>query len=504
LNTSVDISAFTEDIFNAVKEPLIILDKELRVMKVSQSFYDFFKVTSKETIGNLIFDLGDQQWNIPKLREILGTILIGNTSFKNFEIEHDFSLIGKRIMLLNAHRINNGARKEPFILLAIEDITRLKIAEQEHKENEKKLRLDYHYARSLFEVSLDPLITINSNGKITDANSATANVLGVSRDILIGSDFSGYFTEPYKAQIGYQKIFEQGFVVGYPLTIRNTSNKPVDVLLNASIYRDDQKKILGIFATAHDITERNKAEKEIKLINDQLVLLNSEKDKFFSIIAHDLKSPFQGLLGLTEIMSDCENGYTPEEWAQMGSDLHKLAVNLFNLLKNLLEWAQMQKGSIPFQPKEFSLSDLVTEIVETLKKRSEQKGITMINSVSHPLYAHADENMMKSVLLNLLSNAVKFTNRNGNVSITANKIVNGMIEISVSDTGVGMQVNELNKLFKIGEKIGKIGTDGELSTGLGLLLCKEFVEKQSGQIYVESEIGKGSIFSFTIPGKNII
>jgi len=504
LKSSKDISAFTEDIINAVREPLIILDNNLTIVKSSWSFYDIFKVTPDETIGTLIYDLGNHQWNIPELREMLGTILSANTSFDNFEVEHDFPAIGKRVMLLNARKIHSGSGEEQLILLTVEDVTQRKLAEEEYRKNEKQLRIDYHYARSLFEVSLDPLVTINSNGKITDANSATENVVGVSRDSLIGSDFSSYFTEPYKAQIGYQKIFEQGYVVGYPLTIRHPSNKLIDVLFNASIYRDNQNKILGIFATAHDITERNKAEKEIKLINDQLVLLNSEKDKFFSIIAHDLKSPFQGLLGLTDIMVEDESKYSAQEWSQMGNDLHQIAANLFNLLKNLLEWAQMQKGSMPFQPNEFLLSDLITEVVETLKKRSEQKGIAIVNSVSNPVYAYADENMIKSVLLNLLSNSVKFTPRNGCVTITSDKTANEMNKISVSDTGIGMQMSEIDKLFKIGEKIGKIGTEGELSTGLGLLLCKEFVEKQGGQIFVESEKGKGSIFSFTIPVREVI
>ncbi len=504
MKSSKDISAFVEDIINAVREPLIILDEDLRVVKSSQSFYDFFKVTPDEIIGIPIYDLGNHQWNIPELREKLRTILPENTSFDHYEVEHDFPTIGKRIMLLNARKILSRIGKEQLIFLTIEDITQRKQAEEEHLKNEKQLRIDYHYARSLFEVSLDPLLTINSNGKITDANSAAENAIGVSLDSLIGSDFSSYFTEPYKAQIGYQKIFEKGFVVGYPLTIRHPSNKLIDVLFNASIYRDNQNKILGIFATAHDITERNKAVKEIKLINDQLVVLNSEKDKFFSIIAHDLKSPFNGLLGLTDIMVQGESGYSAKEWTQMASDLHQTATNLFNLLKNLLEWAQMQRGSIPFQPKKFSLSGLIEEIVEIVKKRSEQKGITIINSVTPPVYVYADENMIKSVLLNLLSNAVKFTPRNGCVTIAIDKTAEEMIKISVSDTGIGMQMSEINKLFKIGEKIGKIGTEGELSTGLGLLLCKEFVEKQGGQIYVESEKGKGSIFSFTIPVRELV
>jgi PAS domain S-box-containing protein len=205
---------FAESVINTVREPLISLDQDLRVVTVSRSFYDFFKVKPEDTVGQLIYDLGNKQWDIPQLRELLETILPQRTTFDNYEVEHEFANIGRRTMLLNARQIERGMGKERIILLAIEDIT-------ERKEVEALQLASSSYARSLLEASLDPLVTISSQGKITDVNEASVQATGVPRKQLIGADFSDYFTEPDKAREGYQKVFSEGFVRDYPLGIRS-------------------------------------------------------------------------------------------------------------------------------------------------------------------------------------------------------------------------------------------------------------------------------------------
>jgi PAS domain S-box-containing protein len=164
---------------------------------------------------------------------------------------------------------------EPAVINFGTDITDRINAEIALRESEEKQRIASHYARSLIEASLDPLVTIDANGKITDVNTATENATGLTRNDLIGTDFSEYFTEQDKAKIVYQKVFEQGKVVDYPITIRHSSNKLIDVLYNASVYHNEDGKILGVFASARDVTERKRIEEEIKLKNDQLNLLNA-------------------------------------------------------------------------------------------------------------------------------------------------------------------------------------------------------------------------------------
>jgi two-component system sensor histidine kinase/response regulator len=243
-------------------------------------------------------------------------------------------------------------------------------------------------------------------------------------------------------------------------------------------------------------------QEELRKLNGRLESLlkdRTTKLKFFSIIAHDLRSPFQGLLNITEMMSDTNENFTVTELTEFSKSLNQTANNLYQLLGNLLEWAMIQKGSLSFSPQEFSLSVPVLQILKLINERVLQKGISVVVEVPDNQKLYADVRMIGAILRNLLSNAVKFTNRGGIVCVKSKNIENEMIEISVSDTGIGMSESILKKLFKINENVGSTGTDGELSNGLGLILCKEFVDIQKGKIWVESKPGQGSTFFFTIP-----
>jgi len=233
--------------------------------------------------------------------------------------------------------------------------------------------------------------------------------------------------------------------------------------------------------------------------NKELEITNNQKDKFFSIIAHDLRSPFQGFIGLTQAMAQDLDSFTKDELAEVSVELYKSSNNLYKLLENLLEWSRLQKGMVSFNPKDIVLSEAVSHNINLLCKRCEQKGIEIISELPQNQNVFADEEMLNSLLRNLLSNAVKFTKQGGKVTVKSRTTEDEMIEISVTDSGIGMPENLHKNLFKIGEKVGRKGTDGEETTGLGLLLCKDFVEMHSGRIWVESEEGKGSTFSFTLP-----
>lgn len=283
------------------------------------------------------------------------------------------------------------------------------------------------------------------------------------------------------------------------------SNKKIEVKCDDLVYSlliapINDLDYVNIYA--EDITERILDESIIQQQNDQLQELNTNKDKFFSIIAHDLKAPFLGFLGLTSDIAHNAANFSVRELSDLGSTMHQAADNLFNLLHNLLEWTQMQSGAISLAQKDIPLSDLISKNIKMITAASEQKEILINNLITETIWVHADENMLNSVLLNLLSNAVKFTPRKGSITIRNQKSDNEMIEISISDTGIGISKNLMDKLFKVGEKTGRKGTEGELSTGLGLMLCKEFVEKIGGSIRVESEVEKGSTFYFTLQPAN--
>lgn len=261
---------------------------------------------------------------------------------------------------------------------------------------------------------------------------------------------------------------------------------------------------LNLYHARNELKEMNQklllSQDAVKKANHQLEQSNKEKDKFFSIIAHDLKSPFNGILGLSEMLLEEARDIGNESLVKYANLIHSSTQHTFELLKNLLEWARMQQGRIPFSPKSFLLNDLVNHEIKGLANVANQKNIELINGLREHVMLMADENMIRTVMRNLVANAIKFTPKNGKIKIDT-QIVDNAMEVSVSDTGMGMSKETMNKLFKIETSFTKKGTENETGTGLGLILCKEFIEKHGGQIWVESKEGQGSIFTFSIPAK---
>jgi signal transduction histidine kinase len=239
--------------------------------------------------------------------------------------------------------------------------------------------------------------------------------------------------------------------------------------------------------------------KKIKYQNRKLEEDIVSMDKFFSIISHDLRSPFQGFAGLTKIMAEDINSFSMAELSELSKAMHKSVNNLSRMMTNLLDWARMKQGEFSYIPKELGLHERISENLELINKLIEQKGIEIILEIPQEMYVYADEEMLNSILRNLLTNAVKFTNKNGKVIVSAKETNDNYVEIGVTDNGIGMSANLIKKLFRMEEKVGRKGTAGEESTGLGLLVCKQFVEKHGGKIWVESKEGAGSTFYFTVP-----
>ena len=251
-------------------------------------------------------------------------------------------------------------------------------------------------------------------------------------------------------------------------------------------------------ASVRDITERIKSEEEKRRVNTELRNALAEKDRFFSIIAHDLKSPISGFLSLTKILVEDFENLTMKEVNKSLNALYKSSVRVFALLENLLEWAKLQQGLLTCSPSPFLLKEIVRTSLDFVHSMADQKEIILRDETPDDLIADIDPPMIGTVLRNLLSNALKFSNRGGHVFITA--IQSGdMITVAVQDEGVGMDQNTSSMLFSIDSKITRPGTEGEASTGLGLILCKEFVEKHGGKIWAESNPGLGTTFYFTLP-----
>jgi len=262
-------------------------------------------------------------------------------------------------------------------------------------------------------------------------------------------------------------------------------------------------QVIGLLGIGRDITDRKLAEEEIKRKNEELQRLNESKDKFFSIIAHDLRSPFNGFLGLTQIMAEESDTLTPDELQKMAVSMRDAATNLYRLLENLLQWSSMQQNRILFHPEVIHLNPIIADSLAMVLQSAQTKKIEILCMISGDLDVFADSNMLQTILRNLFSNSVKFTGRGGKITISAIKSKDNFIEISVKDTGIGMNSAMIDNLFTVGVSSSRKGTEGEASTGLGLIICKDFVEKHGGQLWATSQEGKGSTFYFTIPGKDI-
>ncbi|MBN2486019.1 MAG: HAMP domain-containing histidine kinase [Bacteroidales bacterium] len=228
----------------------------------------------------------------------------------------------------------------------------------------------------------------------------------------------------------------------------------------------------------------------------KLKKLDDTKNKFFSIIAHDLKSPFNAVLGLSKILRD-KSGDKPE-FQKHAANLYETALNSYNLIEDLLEWSRAQSENIPFKPRTVNLKNELDGSVQMLQNLARKKQISIESSVQNNIHVFADINLLHSILRNLITNAVKFSNNNGAIQISA-KMKTRFVEVAIHDNGVGMTENSLKGLFRLDKKESSPGTQNEMGTGLGLLICKEFIDMHNGKIWAESTEGKGSTFYFTLP-----
>ena len=275
--------------------------------------------------------------------------------------------------------------------------------------------------------------------------------------------------------------------------------------LSVSILRNSDGTFRSFLAMISDISDRKKAEE--LLINakneaveksDALKELNATKDKFFSIIAHDLKNPFFYLLASSQFVKEEFYNLDENEKYEIVSRFHDGTGKIYKLLENLLQWSRMKLDRIEFKVEEITLSSIIKEELEDSELGTDNKAITINKMYDDNITFRADRNMFRTVIRNLISNAIKFSNKGGEIIVSA-KLSSNLFSFSVQDFGVGITQSNLEKLFKIDGGVSTKGTNDEEGTGLGLILCKEFIEKHNGTIKVESEIGKGSTFIVSIP-----
>lgn len=239
---------------------------------------------------------------------------------------------------------------------------------------------------------------------------------------------------------------------------------------------------------------------QLREIQDKLIQANIAKDKFISIIAHDLMNPLQTLILASELLAKNAHKYPLEQIVEECNDIHFTVLQLSDLLNNLMQWSKTQSGLIEFNPEYVDLDEIVDDVLQLFLLNAKRKNIDLIKNIKRPLFPFADKKMLRTILRNLISNAIKFTHSGGQITISA-KSSKGYVQVSISDTGVGIEKEVLNLLFKTDSHYTSMGTDGEKGTGFGLILCKDFVERNGGKIWIDSVPKKGTKVHFTLPEK---
>ena len=480
--------------FQSTSDAITITERDGMYIDVNEGFTNLTGYTKEDVTGKLSTEINI--WAIPEDLEKLVTNLKERGCAENLESKFrckDGSLI-TAVISANIIILNN----EPHILAIAHDIS-------ERKQMEElilKSKQQYDDLVSNIAVGVYILHTKPEGTFALDyVSPRMAEMLDLSIESLIASgdaifkaihpdDLEG-FIRLNQEGIQLKRPFDwqgraviKGVVRWLHITSKPQELESGDILWNGLIV---------------DITEQMLAQAEIEHQNEELQKINAEKDKFFSIIAHDLRSPFNGFLGLTQVMAEELPSLTMAEVQKIAVRMSESATNLYSLLTNLLDWSRIQQGAILFKPEVIQLSIVVRGSIDLIHELAKNKKIEITTDIPDGLVVFADANMLQTVLRNLISNALKFTPKGGKINVSAKTSDNKSIEISIRDNGIGMNKILVANLFRLDVQTTREGTEGEPSTGLGMLLCKEFVEKHSGRLWVESEEGNGSTFYFTLP-----
>lgn len=349
----------------------------------------------------------------------------------------------------------------------------------------------------------DSLLFVDSKLGIIEVNQAALDLLRYQRDELLGQPIDLILNQSDGELKGGQilnRLENAGLINDLEIDFKTKDNRLIPVSLSLALADYENQNKRGMIFLGRNITDRKKMIESLKQREIQLKKLNASKDKFFSILAHDLKNPFHAILSSSELLDSAYSELDENERRELVSYVRQSSESIFRLLENLLTWSRSQQGNIVYRPVSLSLKKVVDETTFALRDMAARKAITLNTTIDDDLIVFADFDMLSIILRNLISNAIKFTPNGGEVLVLARKQDGNetFVHVSVEDTGVGIDADNISKLFRMDYNISTSGTNSEAGTGLGLLLCKEFAEKLGSDISVESKPGEGSKFSFRL------
>lgn len=488
-----------QSLLDHVQEGIIVFSNDGSLLSANQKAQNLFGLTESQLIGmessNFLLKLRSEDSSALKIENFPVSIVISSREkLQNYRLgikssdEKDTTwCITKSIPLFT-----DGLVLDKIVVYFRETEVVNQLEKNEIQVEEK--------FRQLIKNSFDTLVLLDGNGVQRFVSESCEKSHGYRPEELTNIDVIAEMIHPddqEKVIAEFRNILNYKGFGGVQYRHKNKNGGWVYLEAFGS-NQINNPHIHAVVLNVRDITDRKIAEQKLKENEAHLLELNGTKDKFFSIIAHDLTGPFHSIIGFSDLIADQISNQDYEGIDRYVSIIQNSAQMALDLLRNLLEWSRAQTGKVEFNPEYFELVKLINEARKLMSGSAEQKSISILLELPHNQPVYADKAMISTVLRNLISNGIKFTNPGGIIVVSAEQ-KNDKLIISVADNGVGIKPDVVVKLFKMEEIYSTSGTRNEKGTGLGLLLCKEFIEKHDGQIWVESAFEKGSIFRFSIP-----
>jgi len=481
-NALIESETRFKGLFDNAKDGIIIHDKNFKIIDVNPYVSQILEYNYKELINfEFVSIISNEYFNKLSAEKILE---------KNKTIELEvFTKNNKKIYIqLSLSRLSI-ANSDNYLSI-IRDITEQKIAEDQLKKSEEKYR-------TLTELLPATVCELDLSGNFIFKNKNSYQMFGYEFSDNLDNAFSTVVvSEHNKIKENMKRIMSGEIIEGQEYTGIKKDGSHFPIMIYSSLL--SQKSVpVGFRSIIIDISTRKKYEEELKSIAENLKISNATKDKMFSIIAHDLRGPIGNLKAMMELLLENPEEFELAEITEILSSLKDSSVSTYDLLENLLNWAKSQQGLIEYIPDVYDIKAITINSINSQKPNAENKKIKIINHIPQGIKVICDVNMIRTVLRNLISNAIKFTKENGKIEIS-HILDNKTVTISVKDTGIGIETQNISKIFNENEYFTTYGTNREKGSGLGLNLCKEFIEKNNGKIWVESTYGQGATFSFSL------
>jgi PAS domain S-box-containing protein len=504
MNSNIKQSQYARSLIEASLDPLVTINTDGKITDMNAALANITGISREQLTGSDFFDYFTEPKNA---REVYKEVFAkGSVADSPLTICHRNGKLTD--VLFNGSVYKDDGGNVLGVVIVARDVTAQKLISE--------------YSHSLIEASRDPLFVISSDGKISDSNNATAKITELSREKLIGSDFSKYFTEPEKAREGYLQVFEKGFLADFPLTI--CDEMFTEVLFNGSVYKDGRGNVRGAVVVARVITEQKRIERELieskvfaelatgiaedaKIKAEQATIIAENavkaKQQFLSNMSHEIRTPMNAIIGFTKVVLKTELNAKQKEYLtaiKMSGDA------LIVLINDILDLAKVDAGKMTFEQTPFKMELSISAMLHLFETKIQEKNLELVKEYDRqiPEVLIGDPVRLHQIILNLVSNAVKFTTR-GKIVVSVRLLEqddeNVKIEFLIIDTGIGISANNIENIFENFQQASSETSRIYGGTGLGLAIVKQLVEAQGGSIKVQSAIDKGSEFSFVLTFK---